>query len=57
MPNAARLPPQPLPRKAVMDLRQSTPHQGVRHQDSLRVPYALGARAPTGLARCGPRHP
>jgi len=37
--------PQHLARKAVIDLRQSTPHQVVSHQESLRLPYALGARA------------
>jgi hypothetical protein len=45
MHNAALLPPQPLPRKAVIDLRQATPHQGVSPQESGRLPEALGARA------------
>jgi hypothetical protein len=37
--------PPHLARKAVLDIRQSTPHQGWSHQESRRVPYALGARA------------
>ena len=37
--------PQPLTRKAVIDLRQSTPHQVVSHQESVRLPEALGGRA------------
>jgi hypothetical protein len=45
MHNAARMPPQPLTRKAVIDLRQSTPHQGVSPQESGRLPEALGGRA------------
>jgi DNA invertase Pin-like site-specific DNA recombinase len=45
MPNSHLLTPQHLARKAVIDLRQSTPHQVVSHQESLRLPYALGAPA------------
>src|SRR5919198_6357591 len=37
--------PQPLARKAVIDIRQSTPHQVVSHQESLRLQYALHERA------------
>ena len=37
--------PQHLARKAVIYIRQSTPHQVVSHQESLRLQYALGARA------------
>src|SRR5256712_11470019 len=37
--------PQHLTRKAVIYIRQSTPHQVVSHQESLRLQYALGPRA------------
>jgi len=39
------IPPQHLARKAVIDIRQSTPHQVVSHQESLRLQYALHDRA------------
>src|SRR6266516_4026542 len=45
MHNSDLITPQPLTRKAVIYIRQSTPHQGVSHQESLRLQYALGARA------------
>src|SRR5712691_4476284 len=45
MHNAALITPQHLTRKAVIDIRQSTPHQVVSHQESLRLQYALGTRA------------
>ena len=51
MHNSDLITPQHLTRKAVIYLRQSTPHQVVSHQESLRLQYALGARAPDGLAR------
>jgi hypothetical protein len=56
MHNSDLITPQHLTRKAVIYIRQSTPHQVVSHQESLRLPYALGARAPAGLARGGHRH-
>lgn len=37
--------PQHRARKAVISIRQSTPHQVVNHQESLRLQYALGERA------------
>jgi DNA invertase Pin-like site-specific DNA recombinase len=37
--------PQPLTRKAVIYIRQSTPHQALSHQESLRLQYALTERA------------
>src|SRR5215471_4208541 len=37
--------PQHLARKAVIYIRQSTPHQVVSHQESLRLQYALHDRA------------
>src|SRR5437588_8691995 len=37
--------PQPLARKAVIDMRQSTPHQALSHQESLRLQSALTERA------------
>lgn len=37
--------PQHLTRKAVISLRQSTPHQALSHQESLRLQYALTERA------------
>ena len=45
MHNADLMTPQHLARKAVIYIRQSTPHQVVSHQESLRLQYALGARA------------
>src|SRR5882724_2503421 len=45
MHNADLITPQHLARKAVISIRQSTPHQVVSHQESLRSQYALGARA------------
>jgi hypothetical protein len=38
MHNADLMTPQPLARQAVMYLRQATPHQVVRHQESRRLP-------------------
>ena len=37
--------PQHLARKAVIYIRQSTPHQVLSHQESLRLQYALNERA------------
>jgi DNA invertase Pin-like site-specific DNA recombinase len=37
--------PQHLTRKAVISIRQSTPHQALSHQESLRLQYALTERA------------
>jgi DNA invertase Pin-like site-specific DNA recombinase len=37
--------PQHLARKAVIYIRQSTPHQALSHQESLRLQYALTERA------------
>jgi DNA invertase Pin-like site-specific DNA recombinase len=37
--------PQHLARKAVINIRQSTPHQALSHQESLRLQYALTERA------------
>src|ERR671938_419902 len=45
MHNADLLTPQHLTRKAVIYIRQSTPHQVLSHQESLRLQYALGERA------------
>jgi len=45
MHNADLITPQHLARKAVIYIRQSTPHQVVSPQESLRLQYALGARA------------
>src|SRR2546428_11893412 len=45
MHNSNVITPQPLARKAVIDVRQSPPHQVVSHHESLRWQYALGARA------------
>src|SRR5215468_968666 len=45
MHNADLMTPQHLARKAVMYIRQSTPHPVVSHQESLRLQYALGERA------------
>src|SRR6266704_978979 len=45
MHNSDLITPQHLTRKAVIYIRQSTPHQVVSHQASLRLQYALGERA------------
>ena len=45
MHNSDLMTPQHLARKAVMYIRQATPHQVVTHQESLRLQYALGERA------------
>jgi hypothetical protein len=45
MHNSDLITPQQLTRKAVSDIRQSTPHQVVSHQASRRWQYALGERA------------
>lgn len=45
MHNSELITPQHLARKAVIYIRQSTPHQVLSHQESLRLQYALGARA------------
>ncbi len=45
MHNAALMTPHHLARQAVIDLRQSPPHQVVSHPESRRLQYALGARA------------
>src|SRR2546421_3392201 len=45
MHNSELITPQHLARKAVIDIRQSTPHQVVSHQESLRLQYALHERA------------
>ena len=37
--------PQHRTRKAVISIRQSTPHQALSHQESLRLQYALTERA------------
>jgi len=37
--------PQHLQKKALIYIRQSTPHQVVSHQESLRLQYALHERA------------
>lgn len=37
--------PQHLTRKALIYIRQSTPHQALSHQESLRLQYALTERA------------
>jgi DNA invertase Pin-like site-specific DNA recombinase len=38
---------QHLARKAIIYVRQSTPHQAISHQESLRLQYALEQRAVT----------
>src|SRR3989441_5314321 len=43
--NSDLITPQHMTRKAVISIRQSTPHQVVSHQESLRLQYALGERA------------
>jgi DNA invertase Pin-like site-specific DNA recombinase len=45
MHNSDLITPQHLTRKAVIYIRQSTPHQVLSHQESLRLQYALGERA------------
>src|SRR5437660_4282455 len=45
MHNATLITPQHLTRKAVIYIRQSTPHQVVSHQERLRLQYALHERA------------
>ena len=45
MHNSDLITPQHLARKAVIDIGQSTPHQVVNHQESLRLQYALHERA------------
>src|SRR6266581_4344969 len=45
MHNSNLITPQHQTRKAVIDIRQSTPHQVVSHQESLRLQYALHERA------------
>ena len=45
MHNSELITPQHLTRKAIISLRQSTPHQVVSHQESLRLQYALRERA------------
>jgi hypothetical protein len=45
MHNSDLMTPQPLARKAVIDIRQSTPPQVLSHQESLRLHYALSERA------------
>ncbi len=37
--------PQQLARKAIIYVRQSSPHQAISHQESLRLQYALQSRA------------
>lgn len=43
--NSNVISPQHLSRKAVIYIRQSTPHQAISHQESLRLQYALTDRA------------
>ncbi len=45
MNNSDLITPQHLARKAAIYIRQSTPHQVLSHQESLRLQYALHARA------------
>ena len=45
MSSAAVITPQHLARKAVIYMRQSTPHQALSHQESLRLQDALTERA------------
>lgn len=47
MDSAEVITPQHLTRQAVISLRQSTPHQALSHQESLRLPDALTAHAQT----------
>ena len=46
MSSVAVIPPQPLARQAVIDMRPSTPPQALSPQESLRLQDALPARAP-----------
>ncbi len=45
MTNAELITPQHLTRKAIIYIRQSTPHQVLSNQESLRLQYALQQRA------------
>mgnify|MGYP003430474811 CR=1 FL=1 len=45
MDSADVITPQHLARKAAISMRQSTPHQALSHQESLRLQYALTERA------------
>jgi len=45
MPSFELITPQHLTRKAMIYVRQSTPHQALSHQESLRLQYALTQRA------------
>jgi DNA invertase Pin-like site-specific DNA recombinase len=45
MHNSDPITPQHLARQAVIDIRQSTPHQVWSHQESRRLQYALSERA------------
>ena len=45
MPSFELITPQHLTRKALIYVRQSTPHQALSHQESLRLQYALTQRA------------
>src|SRR5687768_9617083 len=45
MHNSDLITPQHLSRKAAIYIRQSTPHQVLSHQESLRLQYALHERA------------
>src|SRR5215210_3716101 len=45
MPNSDLITPQHLARKAIIYIRQSTPHQVLSNQESLRLQYALQQRA------------
>jgi DNA invertase Pin-like site-specific DNA recombinase len=45
MHNSELITPQQLARKAIIYIRQSTPHQVLSHQESLRLQYALHERA------------
>ena len=40
-----KITPEHLAKHALVSVRQSTPKQGLHHQESPRLPYALGARA------------
>jgi DNA invertase Pin-like site-specific DNA recombinase len=45
MTTAALIPPSPLSRKALIYIRQSSPHQAISNQESLHMQYALQHRA------------
>jgi len=45
MPNSELVTPAHLQRKAIIYIRQSTPHQQISNQESLRLQYALSQRA------------